>query len=297
MKIRTERSPEVISWILLIVLGLLWGSSFILIKKGLIAFEPGAVGALRIAFASIFLAIPTVGKLKNVRRKNILKLFVVGLFGSLIPAFLFAKAQTQLDSAMAGILNAITPLWVIIISLTLFNQKISFRVFVGMIMGFSGTVWLLLAGADGNVQFNYYALFVVVATICYGVNLNLIKYKLAGLDAITITGVSLSMVGPLAILFLFTGTDFLTDMQSHPQAWQSLGALAILGIVGTAIALILFNKLVQVTTPVFASSVTYLIPIVAVIWGIIDGEIITAGRMAGMVLILIGVYIANRKKG
>ena len=291
-----QRSPEATSWIILTVLALMWGSSFILIKKGLIAFDPGAVGALRIAFASIFLVIPASRKFKYIRRKHVFMLLIVGFFGSLIPAFLFAKAQTQLDSAVAGILNAITPLWVIIISISLFSQRISIRVFIGMPLGFSGTVWLVLAGAEGGVSFNYYALFVVLATICYGVNLNVIKYKLAGLDALTITGVSLSMVGPLAILFLFTGTDFLNTMQNHPYAWHSLGALAVLGIMGTAIALILFNKLVQVTTPVFASSVTYLIPIVAVIWGLVDGEKLTSGRFAGMLLILIGVYIANRKK-
>jgi len=291
-----QRSPETTSWIILIVLALMWGSSFILIKKGLIAFDPGAVGALRIAFASLFLVIPASRKFKYIKRKKIFLLLTVGFFGSLIPAFLFAKAQTQLDSAVAGILNVITPLWVIIISITLFSQRISIRVFIGMLLGFSGTVWLLLAGTEGEVIFNYYALFVIAATICYGVNLNIIKYKLAGLDAVTITGVSLSMVGPLAILFLFTGTDFMHAMENHPDAWYSLGALAILGIMGTAIALILFNKLVQITTPVFASSVTYLIPIVAVVWGLVDGEVLTAGRFAGMVLILIGVYVANRKR-
>ena len=291
-----QRSPLTISWIILSVLSLMWGSSFILIKKGLIAFDPGTVGSLRIAFASIFLVIPAVRKINKIKRKHFPMLFVVGLFGSLIPAFLFAKAQTQIDSALAGILNAITPFWVILISMAFFSQKISLRVFTGMFLGFSGTVWLVLSGSDGNIDFNYYALYIILATICYGVNLNVIKYKLSDLDAVTITGISLALVGPIAIAFIFLGTDFMIMMQAHPHAWQSLGALVILSTMGTAIALILFNKLVQITNPVFASSVTYLIPIVAVIWGIIDNERFTTGRIAGMILILIGVYIANRKK-
>ena len=291
-----SRSPATISWIILTTLALTWGSSFILIKRGLIAFDPGAVGALRIAFASVFLLIPALRRIKKVKKKNILKLIVVGFFGSLIPSFLFAIAQTRIDSAIAGILNAVTPLWVIIISVTLFSQRISVRVFAGMLLGFTGAVWLVSAGSEGILNVNFYALFVVAATICYGVTLNIIKYKLADLDALTITSVSLAMVGPLAILYLFLNTSFLENMQNHPYALQSLGALGILGVLGTAIALILFNKLVKITTPVYASSVTYLIPIVAVIWGLIDGEILTVGRFAGMALILAGVFIANQKR-
>ena len=291
-----EGAASTFSWFILIVLALMWGSSFILIKKGLIALDPGAVAALRITSASLFLLPVAIKNRHKVKSHHVFKLIVVGFAGSLVPAFFYAKAQTQIDSGVAGVLNAVTPLWVIIIGVVFFTQKITLRNFLGMIIGFAGTVWLVLAGSGRNLKISYYALFIIAATICYGVNLNVIKFKLSDLTASTITSVSLALVGPLAIGYLFLGTDFLTSMQQHPYAWWSFGAISLLGIMGTAIALVLFNKLVKVTNPIFASSVTYLIPIVAVLWGLFDNEILVMGQMAGMVMILAGVFIANRRR-
>lgn len=295
MKIRQQVGTKSFSWIILIVLALMWGSSFILIKRALISLQPGAVGALRILSASIFLLIPALTKLGNIKSKHILTLLTVGFAGSFLPAFLFAKAQTQLESAVAGVLNAVTPLWVIVIGILAFNQKITVRIFLGMTIGFAGTAWLVLAGSEGNILINIYALLIVGATVCYGVNVNLIKFKLSDLDALTITSVSMAFVGPIAAAFLFFETDFIFVMNNDPHAWWSLGAAVLLGIMGTAIALVIFNKLVQITNPIFASSVTYLIPIVALIWGVIDGEKLFVGQIAGMALILAGVFIANRR--
>ena len=286
---------QALSWIILVVLALMWGSSFILIKRGLVAFSPGAVGALRILSASVFLLIPALSKIKFIKSRHLLILLTVGFAGSLVPAFLYAKAQTQIDSAIAGVLNAITPLWVIMIGIVAFSQRITIRIFLGIFLGFAGTVWLILAGSQGNLLVNYYALFIVAATVCYGVNVNLIKFKLADLDALTITSISMAMVGPIAAGLLFFQTDFLIVIQTDENAWWAFGAICLLGIMGTAIALVLFNRLVQMTNPVFASSVTYLIPIVAVVWGLIDGEKLLVGQVAGMALILLGVFIANRK--
>jgi len=295
MNIRQQENSNSLAWIILIVLALLWGSSFILIKRGLVALGPGSVGALRILAASLFLFIPALSKVKYIRARHLLFLLAIGFAGIMVPAFLYAKAQTRLDSAIAGVLNAVTPLWVIMIGILIFGQKITLQIFLGVFIGFAGTIWLVMAGSGGDVTINYYALYIIAATVCYGINVNLIKFKLADLDALTITSVSVAMVGPLAAAYLFIRTDFLQVMNSHPYAWWSFGAVGILGIMGTAIALVLFNKLVQITTPVFAASVTYLIPIVAVIWGIIDGEKLVVGQMAGMVLILAGVFIANRR--
>jgi len=295
MNIRQPRNPGTYSWLILSILALVWGSSFILVKKGLVALDSGAVGAIRILAASLFLLIPAIGKIKLIKSRHLPLLLIVGFSGSMVPAFLFAIAQTQLDSAVAGAMNAITPLWVIIIGIAVFSQKITVRIFTGMLLGFAGTVWLVLAGSHGNILMNYYALYVVAATICYGINLNIIKYKLSDLDALATTSVSLAMVGPLAAGFLVLQTDFLFAMKNDPLAWWSFGAVSLLGVLGTAVALVLFNKLVQVTTPVFASSVTYLIPIVAVIWGMIDGENLALGQFVGMILILAGVFMANRR--
>ncbi|MEQ8572932.1 DMT family transporter [Fulvivirga sp.] len=286
-----------LAWVLMAVLSLIWGSSFILIKRGLDVFSAGEVGAIRIIAASTFLLPFAIKGLKNVQRKDWVLLLCVGLFGSFIPAFLFAKAQTQIPSSVAGILNALTPLFTMIIGAVFYSQKFTAKTVLGLIIGFGGTVVLILAGTGGDLSaLNYYALLVVLATIFYGANLNLIKFKIPDLRARTITSISLMLVGPLAIAYLFIMTPFVDKLASEEGAYFSLGAIVLLGVMGTAIALILFNQLVKITTPIFTSSVTYLIPIVAVIWGILDGEQLFLGHYLGMAAIIFGVYLANRKK-
>ena len=283
-----------LAWGLLLFLSLIWGSSFILIKKGLIAFDAGQVGSLRIIAAAVFLLPFAIQRMKRAKRKHFVVLLTLGFTGSLIPAFLFAMAQTRIDSAIAGALNAITPFWVIMLGALFFYQKINLRIAIGLFVGFAGTTLLVIAGKEGLGNVNLYGLFVIAATVCYGLNLNLIKFKLSELDAITITSVSLVMTGPIAILYLLASTDFMSIIGTGYQVMTSFGAVVLLGVLGTAVALVLFNKLVLIKSPVFASSVTYLIPIVAVAWGIIDGEKIVTGQLMGMGLILAGVFIANR---
>ena len=283
-----------LAWGLLLFLSLIWGSSFILIKKGLIAFDAGQVGSLRIIAAAVFLLPFAIQRMKRAKRKHFVVLLTLGFTGSLIPAFLFAMAQTRIDSAIAGALNAITPFWVIMLGALFFYQKINLRIAIGLFVGFAGTTLLVIAGKEGLGNVNLYGLFVIAATVCYGLNLNLIKFKLSELDAITITSVSLVMTGPIAILYLLASTDFMSIIRTGDQVMTSFGAVVLLGVLGTAVALVLFNKLVLIKSPVFASSVTYLIPIVAVAWGIIDGEKIVTGQLMGMGLILAGVFIANR---
>ena len=283
-----------LAWGLLLFLSLIWGSSFILIKKGLIAFDAGQVGSLRIIAAAVFLLPFAIQRMKRAKRKHFVVLLTLGFTGSLIPAFLFAMAQTRIDSAIAGALNAITPFWVIMLGALFFYQKINLRIAIGLFVGFAGTTLLVIAGKEGLGNVNLYGLFVIAATVCYGLNLNLIKFKLSELDAITITSVSLVMTGPIAILYLLVSTDFMSIIGTGDQVMTSFGAVVLLGVLGTAVALVLFNKLVLIKSPVFASSVTYLIPIVAVAWGIIDGEKIVTGQLMGMGLILAGVFIANR---
>lgn len=283
-----------LAWGLLLFLSLIWGSSFILIKKGLIAFDAGQVGSLRIIAAAVFLLPFAIQRMKRAKRKHFVVLLTLGFTGSLIPAFLFAMAQTRIDSAIAGVLNAITPFWVIMLGALFFYQKINLRIAIGLFVGFAGTTLLVIAGKEGLGNVNLYGLFVIAATVCYGLNLNLIKFKLSELDAITITSVSLVMTGPIAILYLLVSTDFMSIIGTGDQVMTSFGAVVLLGVLGTAVALVLFNKLVLIKSPVFASSVTYLIPVVAVAWGIIDGEKIVSGQLMGMGLILAGVFIANR---
>ncbi len=291
------KKEDFIAWGLLLVLALVWGSSFILIKKGLVVYSAGQVGAIRILSASLFLLPLAIRRLSTINKKHWLLLLSVGLVGSFIPAFLFAKAQTNLPSSVAGILNALTPLFTMIIGALFFTQKISVRTTIGLIMGFLGSAVLIVGGSGGDLsQLNYYAFLVVLATIFYGINLNLIKYKISDLTAKTITSISLFIVGPPSAIYLFGLSDFVDKTQNVPGAWFSLGSLVLLGVMGTAIALILFNYLVKITTPIFTSSVTYIIPVVAVFWGIFDGERLQLEHYIGMIFIIIGVYLANRKK-
>ena len=286
-----------VAWVVLIVLALIWGSSFILIKRGLVIFSAGEVGALRILAAGIFLMPVSLFKLKNLTAQQWKLLFFVGLVGSFIPAFLFATAQTQLESSVAGILNALTPLFVMLIGAVFFTQKITQRVAIGLGIGFLGTVFLIMAGSGADLSsLNHYALYVVVATICYGANINLIKFKIPDIDARSITAISLLIVTPVATTYLFGLTDFMVKMQQVEGATTAFGYIVLLGVMGTAVALILFNHLVKITTPIFTSSFTYLIPIVAVIWGLLDGEVLLPGHFIGMVAIIVGVYLANKKK-
>jgi drug/metabolite transporter (DMT)-like permease len=286
------------AWGFLIILALVWGSSFILIKRGLEVYSPGEVGALRIVFAGLVLLPLSLPRLKGLNKRQVKNLIVVGLVGSFIPAFLFAKAQTQLSSSLTGVFNAMTPLFVVIIGALFFKSRITRRNAIGLIIAFIGVVILLMVkeGGLGNFsEINAYALLVLLACACYGLNLNIIKYRFVELKPVAITAISLSFVLPLALIYLFTSTQFSFKILHVEGAVQAAGYLAILGIVGTALALILFNVMVKVATPVFASSVTYLIPVVAIMWGLLDGEVLLAGHYFGILAVIFGVWIGNRR--
>ncbi|WP_417666065.1 DMT family transporter [Pseudidiomarina sp.] len=288
-------APPLKAWLLLLLLALIWGSSFILIKKGLIAFRPDQLAAIRIASAGFFLLPFLMQRFKTVRRHHWPKLISVGLVGSFIPAFLFAFAQTQLASGVTGVLNTFTPLATLIIGVLVFRQMVAMQQWVGVLIGLAGTFVLITASASGELQFNSFALLIIVATICYGINLNLIKHHIPDLGALTITGVSLFLVAPPALIYLLVATPFTEQLTTQPDVLFSLGAILVLGIVGTAMALVIFNTVVKMTDTTFTSSVTYLIPIVALILGVLDGEPFLIEHAVGMAAILVGVFIANRR--
>lgn len=291
-----ENKNLVLSWLILLLLTLIWGSSFILIKRGLDHFDAGEVGALRMFSASIVLFPLAIRWFKKFTTKQYLYLFIVGFVGSFLPAFLFAKAETGLSSAVAGVLNALTPVFVIIIGAIFFHQRFTSRIALGVIIGFAGTVTLMLAGEDGSsFSLNFFALYIILATVFYGLNVNVIKYKLHGIPAIPLTAMAFTLILPFSALYLFGYSDFIVVLKSNPDAWISVFYITLLGVIGTAAAMVLFNKMIQFISPVFASSVTYLIPIVAVAWGLLDGETLLLQHYIAMVIILIGVYITNRK--
>ncbi|MDD3557137.1 MAG: DMT family transporter [Melioribacteraceae bacterium] len=287
---------KALPFILLILLGIIWGSSFILIKKGLEVFPPLQVGTIRIFFAYIVILPIALIKLRAYFAKEWRKFLLVGLLGNFFPAILFAVAETGLSSSLAGILNALTPIFTLIVGVMAFSAKINKYQTRGLFFGFIGSGALSFIGSGGNFgTFNYYALFVIAATLLYGININLLKKYFPHLNSIILTSLAMFTIGPLAIIYLLF-SDFFVILSTNESAPLALLYLFILGAVGTSLALVLFNKLIQITTPVFASTVTYIIPIAAVLWGIIDGEFLSIAHFAGMALIISGVYIVNKNK-
>lgn len=288
--------PRNKKWLFLAILSLIWGSSFILIKKGLIGLTPLQLGALRIIISGVFIFIFAFYTLKEITRTQWKWLTISGFLGTFFPAFLFAYAETEIDSAVASILNSLTPLNTILIGFSIFRIASSRRQIAGVIIGFIGTALLILKGADLNPDQNYtYAGFVVLATIMYGTNVNIIKKHLQEVKAITIAmGNFAAIIIPALIVLL--STDFLerASFQNH-EFVMSLLYVIILSAFGTALAKVLFNKLIQMSTPVFASSVTYAMPVVALMWGLLDGEGFSLLQGLATVLILLGIYLANKR--
>lgn len=282
--------------VLLIVLSLIWGTSFILIKLGLKTFAPDEVGALRVTAAALFLLPLAIPRLKELKPGDSYKLLLSGLMGIFFPAFLFAWAQTHLNSSLAGILNTLSPLWTMIIGALFYSQRFRGFAIIGIVISFLGTIMLALSRSGGAITgFNSYALLIVVACALYGANLNWIKFKIAGLGSLTITSVSILFIGPLGAAYLFFFTDFTTKLTTQPGAWTAFGYIVFLALMSTAVANMLFVKLLRISSPLFASSVTYIMPIVAVMWGVIDHEKLLPGHFIGMAAILGGVYLANKK--
>jgi len=278
------------------ILTLIWGTSFILIKQGLKVFAPDEVGALRVSAAALFLLPAALTHLNTLKREHYWKLFASGMMGIFIPAFLFALAQTRMDSSVAGIINTLTPIFTMIIGAFVFKQRFQGIAIVGILLGFAGAFVLSLSRAGGSIAgINLYALFIVLACFLYGSNLNFIKFNIPDLRSMTITSVSLLFIGPFAVIYLFGFTEFTQRFSTHEGAWRAFGFIMLLGCMSTAVATVLFNRLVKISTPLFASSVTYVMPIVAVMWGVLDNEQLGLGHFIGMAAIIGGVYLANRK--
>lgn len=281
---------------LLIILTLIWGTSFILIKQGLKVFAPDEVGALRVTAAGLFLLPFALVRIKELTKDNYWKLFLSGMMGIFIPSFLFATAQTRMDSSVAGMLNTLTPIFTLLVGAIIFKQKFKNLAVVGILLGFVGAIVLMFARSGGELgAINVFALLIVIACVFYACNLNFIKYKITDLNALTITSISVLLISPLAIIYLLGFTEFTTKLGTIEGAWKACGFVMLLGVMSTAIATFLFNRLVKISTPIFASSVTYLMPIVAVGWGLLDHEVLGLGHFIGMAAVITGVYLANRK--
>ncbi|OXA84382.1 DMT family transporter [Flavobacterium hercynium] len=283
-----------LKWFYLLLLSLIWGSSFILIKRGLVGLTAIQVGSLRIIFAALFLLIVGFSSLKKISRRQWKFIALTSVFGTFIPAFFFAIAETQVDSSMVAILNSLTPLNTLILGIIAFGIQFQKRQVIGVFIGLVGCLLLVLNGDSSRSDQNYYYLIlVVIATLCYAINVNLIKKYLSDLNSLSITTGNFAVLLLPALIILST-TDF--TQRIHLEATEhSILFVAILGILGTGIANVLFFKLIQMSSPVFATSVTYLIPIVAFFWGLLDNEMLTPIQFFGAFVILIGVYLSAKK--
>ncbi len=277
-------------------LSIIWGSSFILIKRGLEVYAPDQVASLRLSISAVAFIPVFLWRFRKVDWTKWKPLVVVGLTGSALPAFLFSFAQTRISSSVAGILNSLTPLFAFILGILIFGSAFRWTKFGGVLLGLTGAVLLILYGNDANLEGDFwYSLLAVLATVCYGTSVNTVGTYLKNMSSLTISAVSFLIIGTPALLYLFS-TDFVHRLTTDPQGWSALGYVSILSLAGTVLASIIFFQLVHWTNAVFASTVAYLIPVVAVGWGVYFGESITVFHFVGMAFILAGVYLSKGKK-
>jgi drug/metabolite transporter (DMT)-like permease len=285
----------------MLLLAFIWGSSFILMKLALFddagktLFTSTEVAAMRILFAGLTLLPFAKRALKTVRQKHLIWLLIVGVCGNLIPAFLFTRAQTQLDSSIAGMLNSLVPIFTLIIAIVFFKTKIKWMQIVGVFTGLCGAIGLISLRNTGGEMLLAPSLMIVAATICYAISVNVIRNKLHELRPLTIASVALAAMAIPCLVFLFT-SDVMDVVHTNPTAPRGLISVLTLSIIGTAAALVMFNKLVQQTGAIFASSTTYIIPVFAAFWGWVDHETLTMNHLFFALIILTGVYLINRKR-
>ena len=227
------------------------------------------------------------------QKKHFFPIILTAFFGNGIPAFLFTKAQTVLDSSLVGILNSLTPLFTLLLAVLFFKNKIKAINIAGILLGLVGAVYLNIVLSNFEFQLNFYALLIVLATLFYAISVNIIKNYLYDLDSVSIASLAFLFLGPFSAIYLFF-TDF-TQIYNSEKGIEALFYVIILSVIGTALALIIFNKLIKRTSAVFASSVTYLIPIVAILWGVFDGEEISMQFYAGTLIILLAIFMVNKK--
>lgn len=281
-------------WVLLFLLSLIWGSSFILIKRGLVGLSPFQLGSLRMIFAATFLLIIGFNSLKNIRQHQWKYIALTAFMGTFFPAFLFSIAQTQIDSSVSAILNSLTPLGTLVLGAFVFGLSFQRRQIFGVIIGLIGCILLVLNGAVNHPGQNYwYATLAIMGAISYAVNVNLIKKYLSDVNPLSITTGNFAVLLIPACIIL-SCTDFF-EVVHLEQVQTSMLFVGILAVLGTCIANILYFRLIQMSSPIFASSVTYMLPIVAVFWGVLDHETLSPIQFLGAFIVLVGVYLSARK--
>lgn len=284
-------SNRLVSWILFLVLCVIWGSSFLLMLIGLETLNPWQVAAIRLLAAGIVL-LPFAWRVaRKIPRDKVSYIILSGFLGSFFPAFLFCLAETRLDSSFAGTLNCLTPVFVILVGASFFELKVNPRQVAGILISFAGSILLFLSksGKTGDLL---YVGFIVLATFFYGLNVNMVSRRLSNIPSFEIAVLAFSFLTlPSLLILLGMGTHQLS--LSTPGMARSLLASAALGIGGTTIASILFYALLKRAGGVFASTVTYGIPFVAIFWGWVYEEKVTLAVIGSLGVILLGILVTN----
>lgn len=284
---------SLLNWVLLLIIALFWGSTFILIKMGLAVFSPYQVTALRVALAGICLFPFLIYHRNNIERAKLKYFLVIALSGHTICTLLLTTAQMHISSSVTGILNSLTPLSTLVLGALVFNAHFTKRRLTGVMLGLCGAAFLMMQKNYQTHDNQYpYALLVVLATVGYAISSNTIKTHLHSVSAVIINTVALCLVAPFAIIYLLS-TNFVQQVSNSAAAQQAVGYVSLMAITGTAFSSILYYRLTQQTDPLFSSTVTYLLPIVALFWGFMDGEIITPYHLIGTLIILAGVYLVK----
>jgi len=283
-------------WGTLVILSLIWASSYILIKKGLTGLTPIQLGSLRVIVTTIIMAPIGYQKIKHIPRQNMKWVALSAFVGSFFPAYLFAFAETEISSSITAVMVSLTPLFTLLISVFVFGEELLKKQVFGVLIGFTGIIVLInneLFSSSFNIL---YIMFIVLAAFCYAVNANVLKYKLSNIPALGIVFMSfLFMFIPAFIILCFSDFPF-SDFTSDPLIIESIIYIVILAVFGTAIAKVLYIKLLAISTPVFSVSTTYLMPVVAIFWGLLDGEEFKLTQFTGTAIILLGVYLVTKKK-
>lgn len=282
------------NYFILLFLAMVWGSSFILMKRGLEVFSYTQVAAIRLFIAFLALSLFLRDAFKKVKKKHIIPIVITGLFGNGIPAFLFTKAQTHLASSFVGILNALTPFFTLLLGIFFFKSHASKTNIFGIALGLAGAYVLASSNlTKAAIEISLYTWMIITATIFYAISVNVIKRYLSDLDSSSIAALAFLCTGPFAGVYILN-TNFITLLQTE-QGLNAFLYILILALVGTAFAVVIFNNLIRNSSAIFASSVTYLIPIVAIFWGFLDDEEIISSHIIGTITILCGVYLVNRQ--
>ena len=283
-------------WILYFLLCLIWGSSFIIMKEGLEAINAYHLALIRILSAGLIMLPLAIPAYRAVSRKRIMPIILSGFIGTFIPSFCFTIAQTKVDSSLAGIMNSLTPIFTIAIGALFFQLKISWIKWMGLILGFTGMVILVTGNADKiSTDHIGYSLFIILATICYGLNVNVVTRFVRDVAPMHVAAIAFtSLIIPSLIILLMTG--FFSAPALLNGSWNNgIIAASTLGIVNTGLASVIFYLLVKKAGPVFSSTVTYGIPFIAMGWGLLDKEPVTLFQVAALLIILLGVWLANKE--